>query len=170
MAQSKNPNPAPHSKPWGIRVGLFLVRFSLLGIVTLVLLIGVAWAFGALWFDFPFSVLRRPLAIAFGLAAIGALAFVRPGWLARVTVAGVGFAAEPEACSAGALLSLKTKARTIKKTIRMTGCMERKKAAIRAAPFCAGSQQSLVLPSTLITDDVSPARAILREKRCCWQS
>src|SRR5215471_7870121 len=81
MVQSKNPNPARHSKPRGIRVGLFLVRSSLLGIVTLALLIGVAWGFGAIWFDFPFSVLRRPLAIAFGLAAIGALAFVRPRWL-----------------------------------------------------------------------------------------
>ena len=88
MVQSKSPNPARHPKPRGVRVGLFLVRLSLLGIVTLALLIGVAWGFGALWFDFPFSVLRRPLAIAFGLAAIGAVAFVRPRWLARVTVAG----------------------------------------------------------------------------------
>jgi hypothetical protein len=49
-----------------------------LGIVKLVLLIGIAWAFGAVWFDFPFPVLRRPLAVSFGLAAIGMLAFLRP--------------------------------------------------------------------------------------------
>jgi hypothetical protein len=60
----------------------------LLGVVTLVLLIGVARAFGALWFDFPFSALRRPLATAFGLGAIGALAFTRPRWRAKVAVTG----------------------------------------------------------------------------------
>jgi hypothetical protein len=69
-------------------VCLFLVRFFLLGVVTLVLLIGVAWAFGALWFDFPFSALRRPLAAAFGLGALAALAFVRPRWRAQLGVAG----------------------------------------------------------------------------------
>jgi hypothetical protein len=60
----------------------------LLGVITLVLLIGIAWAFGALWFDFPLSALRRPLAAAFGLGAIGALAFVRPRWRAQAGVAG----------------------------------------------------------------------------------
>jgi hypothetical protein len=54
----------------------------------LVLLIGVAWAFGALWFDFPFSAFRRPLAAAFGLGAIAALVFVRPRWRAQLGVAG----------------------------------------------------------------------------------
>ena len=49
--------------------------------------IGVAWAFGAFWFDFPFSALRRPLAVVFGLGAIGALGFVRPRWRAQVAVA-----------------------------------------------------------------------------------
>jgi len=88
MVQTRSLNSPPLSKSHGIEVGFLLVRLLLLGVVTLVLLIGVAWAFGALWFDFPFPVLRRPLAIAFGLAAIGAVAFVRPRWLARVTVAG----------------------------------------------------------------------------------
>ena len=52
-----------------------LFRLLLLSVSWLVLLIGVAWAFGALWFDFPVSALRRPLAAVFGLSAIAALAF-----------------------------------------------------------------------------------------------
>src|SRR6266446_3616139 len=88
MSQSKKLNSSPPSKWRGIQVCLFLMRLFLLCIVTLVLLIGVAWAFGALWFDFPFSALRRPLAFAFGLGAIAALALVRPRWRARGAVAG----------------------------------------------------------------------------------
>jgi hypothetical protein len=71
-----------------MQVCLFLVRSLLLSVGCLVLLIGVAWAFGALWFDFPISALRRPLATAFGLSAIAALAFVRPLWRAQLGVAG----------------------------------------------------------------------------------
>jgi len=73
-----------------IRIIVLDIRLVLLSVVILVLLIGVAWAFGALWFDFPIPALRRALAAAFGLAAIGALAFVRPRWGARVGVAGLG--------------------------------------------------------------------------------
>jgi hypothetical protein len=65
-----------------------LVRLLLFSVGCFILLIGVAWAFGALWFDFPFSPLRRPLAAAFGLSAIAALAFVRPHWRAQLGVAG----------------------------------------------------------------------------------
>src|ERR1700736_6338862 len=88
MSRSKNLNSSPSSKSRIIQVCLFLIRLFLLGVVTLVLLIGVAWAFGALWFDFPFSALRRPLAVAFGLGAIAALAFLRPRWRAQLAVAG----------------------------------------------------------------------------------
>ena len=88
MSRSKNLNSSPLSKSRGIQIGFLLVRLFFLGIVTLLLLIGVAWAFGALWFDFPFSALRRPLAAAFGLGAIGALALVRPRWRVQVAVAG----------------------------------------------------------------------------------
>src|ERR1700751_1482007 len=70
MSQSKNLHSSPPSKSGVIQVCLFLVRLFFFGVVTLVLLIGVAWAFGAIWFDFPFSALRRPLAVAFGLGAI----------------------------------------------------------------------------------------------------
>src|SRR5260370_14056468 len=84
MSRSKNLNSSPPSKSRVIQVCLFLVRLFLLGVVTLVLLIGVAWAFGALWFDFPFSALRRPLAAVFGLGALAVLAFVRPRWRAQL--------------------------------------------------------------------------------------
>ena len=88
MSRSKNLNSSPPSRSRVIQGCLFLFRLFVLGVVTLVLLIGVAWTFGALWFDFPFSALRRPLAAVFGLAAIAALAFVRPRWWAQITVAG----------------------------------------------------------------------------------
>jgi hypothetical protein len=78
----------PTVKPRAMQVFLFLVRLLLLSVGWLVLLIGVAWAFGALWFDFPVSALRRPLAAVFGLSAIAALAFVRPRWRAQLGVAG----------------------------------------------------------------------------------
>jgi len=38
---------------------LSLVRLLLLSAGWSLLLIGVAWAFGALWFDFPVSALRE---------------------------------------------------------------------------------------------------------------
>src|SRR5438128_4663973 len=73
-------------KPRAMGVGRFLVRLLVLSVVSFILLIGVAWAFGALWFDFPISVLRRPLAAVFGLGAIAALVFVRPHWRAQLGV------------------------------------------------------------------------------------
>jgi len=69
-----------------VRVGLLVVRLLLVIVGSLVLLIGVAWAFGALWFDFPIAALRRPLAALFGLSAIGALFLVRPYWRAQLGV------------------------------------------------------------------------------------
>ena len=77
----------PSAKPRAMGVVCFLVRLLVLGVVSFILLIGVAWAFGALWFDFPVSGLRQPLAAAFGLGAIAALVFVRPHWRAQLGVA-----------------------------------------------------------------------------------
>src|SRR5260370_3641388 len=74
-------------KPRAMGMGRFLVRLLILSVVTCILLIGVAWAFGALWFDFPVSGLRQPLAAAFGLSAVAALVFVRPHWRAQLGVA-----------------------------------------------------------------------------------
>src|SRR5258708_28846198 len=75
------------AKMSGVGVVRFLVRLLILSVVVCVLLIGVAWAFGALWFDFPVAVLRQPLAAAFGLSAVAALVFVRPHWRAQFGVA-----------------------------------------------------------------------------------
>src|SRR5260221_14776849 len=76
----------PSVKPRSMGLGRFLVRLLVLSVVVCVLLIGVAWAFGALWFDFPVAVLRQPLAAAFGLSAVAALVFVRPHWRAQFGV------------------------------------------------------------------------------------
>src|SRR5260221_10583931 len=78
----------PSMKPGSKGLGRLLVRLLVLSVVVCVLLIGVAWAFGALWFDFPVAVLRQPLAAAFGLSAVAALVFVRPHWRAQLGVAG----------------------------------------------------------------------------------
>jgi hypothetical protein len=71
-----------------VQVGLLVGRLLLLSLSLFLLLIGIAWAFGALWFDFPVSTLRRPLAAALALSAIAALVFVRPHWRAQLIVAG----------------------------------------------------------------------------------
>src|SRR5260370_18886 len=49
--------------------------------------------------------------------------------------AGFGFASEVAACWPGAVPTLETKTRIIRKTIRITGCMERKRESERAAHF-----------------------------------
>jgi hypothetical protein len=54
------------------------------GIVWFLIFIGLLWAFGALWFDFPDSGLRHAVAIAFGLVAVLAIFFVRPRWRAKL--------------------------------------------------------------------------------------
>src|ERR1700741_2581336 len=77
----------PSMKPHSMGRGRLLFRLLVLSVVVCVLRIGVAWAIGALWFDFPVAGLRQPLAAAFGLSAIAALVFVRPHWRAQLGVA-----------------------------------------------------------------------------------
>jgi hypothetical protein len=55
---------------------------------------------------------------------------------------GLGFADEPEACWPGAVTPLEAKARRIRKTMPMRGCMEREKRSEGTASFC-GSFQDL---------------------------
>ena len=79
-----------------------IFRLLLLTLVWLLLLGALAWAFGALWYDFPFADLRHPLAIAFGVGALAAAIWVRPCWrgmagvaLAIALVAGWWFTLKP---------------------------------------------------------------------------
>ena len=71
-----------------MRIAWLLIRLLGLLVALLLLLIGVAWAIGALWFDFPIPALRRPIAVAFGLGAIIALLWVRPRWRALLGLGG----------------------------------------------------------------------------------
>lgn len=57
------------------------------GFVWLLLFIGLLWAFGALWFDFPEPGLRRGVAIVFGISAVLFAVFVRPRWRAKLGLA-----------------------------------------------------------------------------------
>jgi hypothetical protein len=50
----------------------------------LLLLIGAAWSFGALWFDLPITALRHALAVVFLCSALAAFVFVRPRWRAKL--------------------------------------------------------------------------------------
>jgi Domain of unknown function (DUF4105) len=70
----------------GARAG-YAARLLVAALVWVVLLAAVAWAFGALWFDFPHSWLRKVIAAAF-LAALGSVTvFVRPRWRAKTASA-----------------------------------------------------------------------------------
>ncbi len=77
----------PGARSHALHVLYLAARWFLLSIVWLVLAIGVAWAFGALCFDFPVPVLRLPLAALLALGAIAAAIFVRPTWRAQLGVA-----------------------------------------------------------------------------------
>lgn len=56
-------------------------------ITSVVILLGVAWAFGALWFDFPLAALRKGLAVGF-VVLVGVMASgLRPRWRARLAAA-----------------------------------------------------------------------------------
>jgi hypothetical protein len=65
-----------------------LLRILRLVLGWILLVIGLAWAMGALWFDFPVATARHPVAITFLVGALAALIFVRPRWRAKLGVAG----------------------------------------------------------------------------------
>lgn len=54
----------------------------------LVLLIGVLWAFGALWFDLPKVLMPHVVAGLFALGVVAAAVWVRPRWRAKLGIAG----------------------------------------------------------------------------------
>ena len=61
------------------------------GLLWLVLAGVTLWAFGALWFDFPNSFLRKPIAIGYALGAIVIFFAIKHRWRAQMFVA-AGFA------------------------------------------------------------------------------
>lgn len=69
--------------------GILWTILSWLGatLTGMVLLVGVLWAFGALWFDFPLADTRRVAAAGFALAVVLVMIFVRPRWRAKFIVA-----------------------------------------------------------------------------------
>ena len=72
------------------RLRAMLWRMLLLPIracVAVVLLGGAAWAFGALWFDFPLADQRPVVAGVFGLVVVLVAVVVRPRWRARLVIA-----------------------------------------------------------------------------------
>lgn len=71
------------------RMGLLAKALCLLGMVASwgLILIGVIWAFGALWFDFPLAVLRPWVAAVFGVVVVLAIILVRPRWRAKLGIA-----------------------------------------------------------------------------------
>jgi hypothetical protein len=75
MSEPDAPRPLPKA-----------TSFIVAGIVWLFILIGLLWAFGALWFDFPNPDLRRVVAVTFGLVAILVALFVRPHWRAKMSL------------------------------------------------------------------------------------
>jgi hypothetical protein len=72
-------------KPKGV---LFILLSLLCSALTwLVLLIGILWAFGALWFDFPQAEMRPWPAAVFGVVVVLIVMFLRPRWRAKLVVA-----------------------------------------------------------------------------------
>ena len=61
-----------------------ILRTIWLALGWLLLAIGAAWSFGALWFDFPITALRQALAVVFICGALAALVLVRPRWRAKL--------------------------------------------------------------------------------------
>jgi hypothetical protein len=71
------------------RRGLLARAFCLVGTVASwgLILIGVLWAFGALWFDFPLAVLRPWVSAVFGVVVVLTVILVRPRWRAKLGIA-----------------------------------------------------------------------------------
>jgi len=66
-------------------------HFVLVALGGLLCLLITLWATGALYFDFPITWLRAPLALIYGLTMLAALLFVKGRWRAMGIVA-IGFA------------------------------------------------------------------------------
>ena len=68
-----------------MKAGRFRIsRFLPISLGWILLLGCLAWAFGALWFDFPIANGRHALALVFIVCALLSLALVRPRWRAQI--------------------------------------------------------------------------------------
>jgi hypothetical protein len=72
-----------NSRGWFFKCVAFLCS----ALTWLVLLTGVIWAFGALWFDFPQAGLSPWAAGVFASISLLAAIFVRPRWRAKLVIA-----------------------------------------------------------------------------------
>lgn len=76
----------------GASIGIALFFYG--SLTWFALLIGTTWAFGALWFDFPWPQGRSVAATVFALAMVLVPVFVRPLWRAKLgTAMGIGLVA-----------------------------------------------------------------------------
>lgn len=64
----------------------FILRAARLALGWLLVIAASAWAFGALWYDFPAMGSFRPVPLLFAAGAAAALILARPRWLARLGV------------------------------------------------------------------------------------
>ncbi len=64
-----------------------LLRLLFPTLTSVVVVIGVAWAFGALWFDFPDQSLGRWVAAGFLVMALLTAVFLKPFWRGKLVVA-----------------------------------------------------------------------------------
>ena len=76
------PEHAP-KKPWILRAIRGFAGF----LMWLLVAIGVLWAFGALWFDFPAEAYRQPAAWTFLGLCVAVWVFIRPRWRANLGIA-----------------------------------------------------------------------------------
>jgi len=77
-----------------------LLRWPALALIRLALIVGIVWAFGALWFDFPLAGLREAAAVAFAVLVLASL------FLLRSPAARTGALAALVVCVAGWWLTL----------------------------------------------------------------
>lgn len=74
---------AERKKPWILRAAGRLVGL----VVFLALLLGVLWAFGALWFDFPLAGSGKAAAWTYLALCVAGWIFIRPRWRANLGIA-----------------------------------------------------------------------------------
>ncbi len=65
----------------------FIFRFLLLAVPSLFLLGSLAWAFGALWYDFPIPAARHLLAIFFAVSTVAVAILLPTCWKAKAGMA-----------------------------------------------------------------------------------